>query len=173
MKSHHVRKTFLKNVFLPSLAHALESLHSATVCASSQSQDCVDSIFKESVSAKTFKSARLKSSFWLSSQAVMEYFLIFPSDENAGPLNMKQASLMLKQRSFLKVNCLINIQIVPSTHYKFAICLIYAQSGKAINIMLKADSWNYCCCFSSAYATVCSNLLPTELLCPSTSGLIL
>lgn len=68
----------------------------------------------------------------------MEYFLFFPSDENAGPLNMKQASLMLKQRSFLKVNCLINTQIVPSTHYKFAICLIYAQSGKSCKYNAKS-----------------------------------
>lgn len=131
MKSRHVRKTFPPawpvlwshfavplSVFRPRLRTAL-------------------TLFIQSPSAKIFHSTTLKS-FWLSSWIVMEYFLVFPSDENADPLNMKQIRLMLKQRSFLKVNCLINSQIVPSTHYKSAICLIYAQSGKSCKYNAKS-----------------------------------
>jgi len=91
-------KCFLKVFFFSILACVLESLHSPSVCTSSQSQDCIDSISIQSTAAKIFQTARLKSSLWLSSQKVMEYFLISPSDENARPLNMKETSLMLKQR---------------------------------------------------------------------------
>lgn len=42
------------------------------------------------VLAKIFQSARIKSSFWLSPQVAMRYFLIFLNDENHGPLNVKE-----------------------------------------------------------------------------------
>lgn len=117
------------------LARVLESLLSANVCASLLSQVCID--FTQSVSARTFHSARVKS-FWLFPQVAMRYFLIFPNDENPDPLKVKQTCLMLIQRPFPKVNCLLSTQIVPSTHYKFTICLIYAQSGRSCKYNAKS-----------------------------------
>lgn len=90
------------------------------VCISQDLSECKDKIF------------------FLAISTGMRYFLIFPNDENTGPLTVKQTCSMLIQRPFPKVNCLINTQIVPSTHYKFAICLIYAQSGRSCKYNAKS-----------------------------------
>lgn len=50
-----------------------------------------------SVSPKIFHSARIKS-FWLSPQVARRYFLIFPNDENADTLKVKQTRLIQRPK---------------------------------------------------------------------------
>lgn len=140
MKGHHVRKTKKRFCFPPqSWAGLCSSLIVAlSTCASLLSRDCIDSISRTVCTSQNLSEYEAEIFFLAIFTDNYKMFSHFPNNENTGPLNMRQTGLMLIQRSFLKVNCFINTQIVPSTHYKFAICLIYAQSGKSCKYNAKS-----------------------------------